>query len=224
MVWHSGWNNIFKSRSWGRYPSEELVRFTGRRFFSHPDRASVRILEIGCGPGANVWFLAREGFTVTGLDGSAAAVKICAERMAEEGLKAEVLTGDAFDLPFDDGAFDCVIDVECLSTNVYDDAKKMIAEAHRVSAPGGVMFSQTFAAGTVGNAPPVPLVGHDHTYTEMPGLFPPENGVTRLTPEDAIAGLYGVFDSVTYDVLERTTLGGSRIAREWIIVAEKTGR
>lgn len=224
MVWHPGWEDIFKARSWGRYPSEELVRFTGRRFFARPDRAAVRILEIGCGPGANVWFLAREGFTVTGLDGSPAAVKICAARLAEEGLNADVFTGDACGLPFDDGVFDCVVDVECLSTNVYDDAKKMTAEAHRVLAPGGAMFSQTFAEGTAGDAPPVPLAGQDGAFVEMPGLFPPENGVTRLTPEHAVADLYGVFDCITYDILERTSQDGAKRVREWIITTEKTGR
>ena len=58
MSWDDQWETLFASRAWGRYPPEELVRFVARSFGDAPDRASVRILELGCGPGANVWFLA----------------------------------------------------------------------------------------------------------------------------------------------------------------------
>ena len=40
-----------------------------------PDRRSVRLLEVGCGPGGNVWYMAREGYQVSG-DGSAVAMSV----------------------------------------------------------------------------------------------------------------------------------------------------
>jgi hypothetical protein len=52
-----------------RYPNEELVRFLARHFFPIPcaERAAVPILEVGCGSGANLWMIAREGFAAHGL-------------------------------------------------------------------------------------------------------------------------------------------------------------
>ena len=64
MSWDPTWEDIFRNRQWGRYPPEELVRFTARRYFQALDRKAVSMLEIGCGAGANIWFLAREGFDV----------------------------------------------------------------------------------------------------------------------------------------------------------------
>ena len=48
------------------YPNEEMCRFMGRRYFSteRSERANISILEVGCGSGANLWMLAREGFDV----------------------------------------------------------------------------------------------------------------------------------------------------------------
>src|SRR6218665_938871 len=61
------WDEKFRSRSWGRYPPEDLVRFMGRRFRA-ADKGAVKVLEVGCGPGANLWFMHREGFAVHGID------------------------------------------------------------------------------------------------------------------------------------------------------------
>ena len=62
------WEEIFKTQGWGKYPPEELIRFIARKYSHEPNRKSIKILEIGCGPGANIWYLAREGFTVYGID------------------------------------------------------------------------------------------------------------------------------------------------------------
>jgi len=53
-----------------RYPNEELLRFFGRHYFLLPpeQRRKIRILEVGCGSGANLWMIAREGFEAHGID------------------------------------------------------------------------------------------------------------------------------------------------------------
>ena len=53
------WEEIFRSREWGKYPPEHLVRFIAGNFYGVPNRGAVGLLEIGCGPGANAWFMAR---------------------------------------------------------------------------------------------------------------------------------------------------------------------
>ncbi len=63
-TWDPVWEEIFRRKEWGKYPPEHVIRFVARNFYRVADRASIRLLEIGCGPGANIWFMTREGFTV----------------------------------------------------------------------------------------------------------------------------------------------------------------
>ena len=53
-----------------KYPNEELCRFVGRNFshFTSGEKSSMRVLEVGCGSGSNLWMLAREGFDAFGVD------------------------------------------------------------------------------------------------------------------------------------------------------------
>ena len=62
MSWDNIWDEVFRSQPWGKYPSEDVIRFVARNFYKAPDRSSVKILEVGCGPGANLWYIAKERF------------------------------------------------------------------------------------------------------------------------------------------------------------------
>lgn len=62
------WDMVFSNQEWGKYPSEDLIRFIARNFYKVENRKNVKILELGCGPGANIWYLAREGFSFCGVD------------------------------------------------------------------------------------------------------------------------------------------------------------
>jgi len=64
------WEEIFTERAWGRYPSEDLVRFGAQRLGHRQPRSDVRVLEVGFGTGANLWYFAREGYSVAGLEGT----------------------------------------------------------------------------------------------------------------------------------------------------------
>src|SRR5258706_7684234 len=101
-MWNKGWDNVFTVNRWGRYPPEELVRFVARNFYQASDRSAVRLLEVGCGPAANLWYIAREGFSAYGLDGSAVALEKAKLRLNEEGMQVDLQQGDAMNLPYED--------------------------------------------------------------------------------------------------------------------------
>ena len=148
--WDSVWEEIFRTRNWGKYPPEHVVRGVARNFYSRPNRAEVRLLEIGCGPGANVWFMAREGFPVAGIDGSPTAIAQAQQRLAHERLSADLRVGDYIALPWDDGSFDGVIENVSLYCNRWTAIQQALREVRRVLKPGAPFLSSFFTNRTWG--------------------------------------------------------------------------
>ena len=139
---------IHKEREWGRYPNEELVRFIGRNFFKYDrdKRKNIKILELGVGQGANVWFLLREGFDVYGIDISPTAIRKMQDRLIKEGFKLydfydRFKVSDIRNIPFKNCMFDIVIDVATTWYVSYSDHKKVYDEVHRVLKNGGLFFT-----------------------------------------------------------------------------------
>lgn len=164
------WNDKFASRPWGRYPPEELVRFIGRSF-KNSDRTKVRALEIGCGPGANIWFLHREGFRVHGIDGSSAGIELAKTRLEKENVGLndflpDLRVGNFEKLPWANESMDVIIDVFSLYANTIAVIEATINEVERVLVPGGRFFSKLWGTQTTGFK-----LGKEiehHTYDEIP--------------------------------------------------------
>ena len=144
------WEQIFSSREWGKYPPEHVVRFVARTFYRAPKRSEIRLLEIGCGPGANVWFMTREGFAVSGIDGSASAIRKAQERLANEGFQADLRVGDFTALPWPDRSFDGVLENVSLCCNPSESVRAALGEVQRVLKPGAPFQASFFTTGTWG--------------------------------------------------------------------------
>lgn len=214
-AWDPEWENIYKSEAWGKYPSEHLIRFIARHFYGHKDRSTCRILEIGCGSGAQIWFMAREGFDVYGVDASRTALEGARTRFAEAGLEADLVIGDVIELNYPDNYFDGVVDIECLMGNDWDSTKRIIANVRRVLKAGGHFFSQTFTTET--------YVGQNreelekNTYRNVGDGPLARKRLLRLTSEEDIASLYAGFSRVLYDMASLSRDGRKYFTEEWLI-------
>ncbi len=215
-MWDPVWEELFRTRGWGRYPSEDLVRFMARTF---PEPARVRVLELGCGPGANLWYLAREGFRVVGLDGSPTALAECWRRLRAEGLHACLVRADAARLPFPAASFDVVLDVECLYANPWEAARRAVAEAARVLVPGGWLWSKTFAPGTSGEGDGEPAPGEPGAWRRLRSGPLAGKGFTRFTPRERLPALYQPLELVAVDETSRTD--GPWRVREWLVACRR---
>ena len=69
-----------------------------------------RVLDVGCGTGENSLFLAENGFTVTGVDITPAAIRIAEAKAGQRKVKVDFHVSNALSLPFSKGQFDSVID------------------------------------------------------------------------------------------------------------------
>src|SRR5437016_5148901 len=102
-------NEFYGSGKFPRAPYDTVASFVYRHAPKR-SRNTVRILEIGCGAGNNVWFLASEGFAVAGTDGSPAAIEYAQQRLRESGFEADVRVAAFPLLPFEDESFDLCVE------------------------------------------------------------------------------------------------------------------
>lgn len=126
------------------YPNEALIQFIAARWFSRPpeERADIRVLEIGCGSGANLWMLAKEGFDTYGCDGSAEAIRLADIHLRQKWQTQARLEVARFDaLPYQDQFFDAVVDVVSLQHTTLLEGRKAFTEIARVLKPTGEFFS-----------------------------------------------------------------------------------
>ena len=225
MTWDPVWERMFSSREWGRYPGEDLIRFVARNFFALTDRSATRILEVGSGPGANLWFLAREGFAAYGMDGSATAVATSCRRLDSEcpgwsggGGGGELVAGDIMQLPWPEGYFHAAIDSEAVYCNDFEDSRRIYREMHRVTRPGGKLFVRTFACGTWGEGTGQQL-GPRHFIADAGPLA--GKGPSRFTSLDEISVLLAPWRVCEINLVTRTLEAQTQVIREWIIEGEK---
>ena len=139
------WERLYASGHAVRYPWDSVVTFVFRNAPRNVGRSAVRILEVGCGTGSNLWFAAREGFSVAGIDGSPSAIQQARERFAGEGLEGDLRVGDFTRLEFPDASFDLAIDRGSLICVGRSTAHAAVAEIHRVLKPGGRFFFNPYS-------------------------------------------------------------------------------
>lgn len=86
-----------------------------------------RILDVGCGTGNHLEFFRGKWCSITGIDQSEEMLKIARVKL---GSSAELILGQADDLPFSDNEFDIVTLINVLE--MANNPRKVVAEAIRV--------------------------------------------------------------------------------------------
>lgn len=217
--WDPVWESILSSRPWGRYPAESIVRAVMRQYGRVPDRAGIRALDVGCGPGANAWFLAREGFQVSGIDGSAAAIGLARQRLEAEGLAADLRVGDfTRTLPWADATFDFAVDCAAMYANPPHGIRTAVEEVHRVLKPGGMFVSLAFTDRTWGYGTGVPA-GHPGGFAEVAEGPLAGTGYVHYLGRAAVDELYGVFARRSLERTSYTMEDMQRVIELWVVVA-----
>jgi SAM-dependent methyltransferase len=99
---------------WDGPPRAELVRLVEGGAVTPARFPPGRALDLGCGTGANLRYLARHGFEATGIDFSRVALRVARQRAAAEapGSVIRFVEGDltAPSIPGVEGPFDLLID------------------------------------------------------------------------------------------------------------------
>lgn len=219
LSWDPVWEDVYKTREWGKYPGESLIQFIANNFYNK-NRSKVKLLEVGCGTGANVWYMSREGFDVTGIDGSQTAIQKAIARFEAENLKAQLLVGDIINLPFEDHFFDGVIDVECLYCNNTINTERILQEIKRVLKPNGLFYSRTFTERMYIGKNPTKISKFE--YVDISEGPQAGHGFIRLIDKIEINNLYGkCFNIRAIDNLDHSRNNQEILISEWIIICNK---
>ncbi|MDH7478542.1 MAG: class I SAM-dependent methyltransferase [Syntrophomonadaceae bacterium] len=215
------WEQIHREQEWGKYPSEEVIRFVARNFYG-ANRATTRILDVGCGTGAVTWFLAREGFRVYAFDGSETAVRKAKQRLQEEGLQATLSVGDAACLSYANDYFDGLIDSAMIYSNTVVNIKTILKECHRVLKKGGkAFFTGLFKVGMTGYGSGEKI--EDNTFRGITEGALAHRGTAHFFSEPEIISLWteAGFSNLKIDTLERTDRGGVCKVSYYMLEADK---
>jgi 2-polyprenyl-6-hydroxyphenyl methylase/3-demethylubiquinone-9 3-methyltransferase len=102
--------------------------------------APLRVLDLGCGAGFLSNYLAARGHRVCGLDADTESLAVA--RAYDQTGTADYQQGDACALPYPDASFDVVCAMDLIEH--VEHPGRLVAEASRVLAPGGVFFFHTF--------------------------------------------------------------------------------
>jgi len=117
------------------------------------------VLEVSCGHGGGGAYLTRtlSPAAYTGLDYNPDGVAYCQKTHNLPGLT--FVHGDAGNLPFDDGSFDAVLNVE--ASHAYPELSRFLSEVARVLRPGGHFLYTDFRGRSE-------FPGWDAALAEMP--------------------------------------------------------
>jgi len=156
------------------------------------------VLEVGCGQGDGAAFLTqvRSPAKCIGLDRHSSQITFSRTRHGWLSPRLTFVRGDALRLPFPDGSFDAVVNVE--SAHSYPNFEQFVAEVFRVLRRDGVLCFADLRKASDSTLPWVEVLGGQFTRA----------GFRVLHYEDITKNAWASLDEL------RTTYGG-RLWDEW---------
>jgi len=134
MGFSKEWEQRYKENThMSIWPWSDLVSYVMR--YARPDHEGYRVLELGCGAGANIPFFRHLGVEYYAVEGSPTIVEQLNERYSD--MKGHIITGDfTKSLPFDE-SFDLVVDRSSLTCNSTAAIERCLEMVYAILKPGG---------------------------------------------------------------------------------------
>jgi SAM-dependent methyltransferase len=132
------WNELFKREEFRwRDPHASVVALAPLL----QERGARRILDLACGSGRHLVYLARLGFQSYGVDNSENGLEYARQWLAREGLAVELAPSDMSEIPYADEFFDAAICIHAIQHQRLAGLGKTLGEVRRVLRAGGLFFA-----------------------------------------------------------------------------------
>jgi ubiquinone/menaquinone biosynthesis C-methylase UbiE len=218
------WEEKYQGGHQQKYPWDMVVSFVYRYAPKNSKPSKIKILEVGCGTGSNLWFAAREGFRVAGIDASQSAIEHVKDRFDREDLDGDLRVGDFTQLPFNSNNYDLVIDRSAIVCCGFKAAKRVVGEVHRVLKRNGKFlfnpYSKKHSSALSGENGPDGLVYNISSGTLVDCgqiCFYDRKNIDRLFQNG-----WKILNKRHLEIVEAIE-NRQQIHAEWRVVAEKVG-
>lgn len=153
-TWEDSFEEQIAHQAYNTSPVEALIRtisyYLRDRHPSPKDRTSLHFMEMGCGAGPNLLWLAQKGVKVSGLDISPKALGLARTTLEKSGHAkriGQLAEGSVHEAPFEDESFDGIIEA-CVFQHLDKNTRRQaFAEVRRCLKPGGVFVGYMLERG-----------------------------------------------------------------------------
>jgi SAM-dependent methyltransferase len=174
----SDWDRHHAEHQWSTEPDPLLVELAGAL-------PAGRALDLGCGSGRNAIWLARQGWQVTGIDGSAVGLAKARQQAEAARVAVELVQADILEEQLAGGHYDLVV-----MANLHFPPEALglaLDRAAKALAPGGHLFLVGHHLDNLGHHGP-PMADRLYTEERISELLPPALKVERLERCERIGG------------------------------------
>jgi SAM-dependent methyltransferase len=141
----SSWNEEFYKE--GGKSEDPIFRIPHKDFPEFvrllKEQNAENVLDLGCGTGRHVIALAKEGFTVYGLDVAERAVERTRQWLQEENLSAHLQIKNFYEqLPYNDTWFDGILALKAINHATAGGIRRIFEEIRRIMKPTAVFMAE----------------------------------------------------------------------------------
>lgn len=145
-LWDKTFEAAIRDSAYNLVPPEPIVRTLSyflRSRYKPEDYGKLRFLDLGCGAGATIIWLARKGLRVSGIDISPEALKLCEHHIDrrlnydEYNRVSPLKCGNVTNMPWDDETFDGICSANVLQHLNKEERVDAFSEIRRLLKRGG---------------------------------------------------------------------------------------
>jgi ubiquinone/menaquinone biosynthesis C-methylase UbiE len=201
------WNHILPEKAYSfEEPDDSVIILTK----SLPKGKAA--LDLACGAGRHVIYLAEQGFDVTGADVSVTGLKTTKERLQERNLRANLVNCDMNHLPYAGDCFDILVCTRAIYHQRLKSIQETLPEIRRVMKRNGVLLMDFLSKNTYSHGKGVRT---EEGTLEHEGH---ERGIIHhYADEQELKQLFPDFGDVRLSLRERAVDGSLR--SRWVVTA-----
>ncbi len=158
--WDKAWNPV--KTAYTQMPDLPYLESIPENLKMH---GCQNVLDLGCGSGWLSIYLARLGFSVTGIDIAEQAINLARAWAEQENLKITFEAGDITNMNYVEGTFDAVVANSIFEHLTLNLAQTTVTELFSLIKPGGIFFGCFDQVGT-GPGEFFELTDKTHVYTD----------------------------------------------------------